>query len=129
MMRAVTTIVLCGGFLAAAAMPQPVLAAPASKGALRILVAVKDGETKSVDLYCDPDSGTHPTPGPACALMRKVKGDPAKLKVNSKPVCTKEVQPHAVVVVGKWRGRVVKWAHNFANGCLMKAAGGAVFTL
>ena len=128
MMRAVSTIVLCGGFLASAA-PPPVLAAAAPKGELRILVAIKDGETKAVTLNCDPDGGDHPTPRPACALMRKVKGDPAKLKVSSKPVCANEVQPHAVVVVGKWRGHVVKWGHNFANGCLMKAAGGAVFTL
>ncbi len=125
-MRAVGTIVLCGAVLATAS---PALAERAPRSTLRILVAVKQGPSKAVTLTCDRDGGTHPSARAACALLRKVKGNPAKLRVVSRPVCTKQYQPHAVVVAGKWRGKPVKWGHVYLNSCQMKAAGGAVFAL
>ena len=130
MMRAAGTIVLCGAVLATAspALAEPI-PRPTPQSTLRIIVTVKRGPTKAALLTCDPDGGTHPAPAAACALLRKVNGDPAKLNVVPDPVCTDEYEPHAVLVRGRWRGRAVKWAHVYTNSCHMKAAGGAVFTL
>jgi hypothetical protein len=126
MMKAVGTIVLCGAVLATAS---PALAERAPRSTLRVLVSVKQGATKAVTLTCDRDGGTHPSAHAACVLLRKVKGDPSKLKVVARPACTKEYQPHAVVVAGKWRGKPVKWGHVYLNSCEMRAAGGAVFSV
>ncbi|MBT2227069.1 SSI family serine proteinase inhibitor [Nonomuraea sp. NEAU-A123] len=126
MMRTAGPIVLCAAVLATAA---PALAEPAHWSALKILIVVNKRVAQAAILTCDPDDGTHPTPAAACALLRKVSGDPAKLNVVPDPLCTTEYQPHTVLVRGRWRGVAVKFSHLYTNACQMKAAGGAVFTL
>ncbi|MEU6710270.1 SSI family serine proteinase inhibitor [Nonomuraea sp. NPDC046802] len=127
MMRAVGTITLCGAFLLGASAPA--VAAPKPKVQLKIVDAIKGGETKTVWLHCSPVGGTHPNARAACQLLEKVKGKPEQLNVSPKAVCTQEVQPHAVVIVGRWYGLAVKWAKVFTNGCQVKAALGAVLSI
>ncbi|NRQ30996.1 hypothetical protein HII36_03995 [Nonomuraea sp. NN258] len=128
MMRSLSTLALCGAFVFAAASP-PAIAAAEPKAKLKVVVAVKNGTTKTDWLYCNPDGGTHPAAKAACGLLRKAKGDPAKVNVNPRPVCTKELTPHAVVVAGMWRGKPVRYATIFGNECLMKARTGALLSL
>ncbi|WP_431902963.1 SSI family serine proteinase inhibitor [Nonomuraea sp. bgisy101] len=124
-MRSITTLALAGAIVLAAA--SPALAGHRPLASLKVSVTVA-GATKSAGLLCDRDGGDHPSPRTACRLLRAVKGDPARLRVKD-PVCTREYRPHVVSVRGTWRGRPVSFTTTFANACLMKSAGGAVFTL
>jgi hypothetical protein len=125
MMRAVGTIALCGAFVLGASSPS-LAAQRTPKAELKVVVGVKGGQTKGVYLNCNPDGGTHANAHAACNLLRKVGGDPAKLNVSPKATCGKEIVPHAVVIVGKWHGKTVKWGKIYSNACVMKAAGGAL---
>ncbi|MFG6191218.1 SSI family serine proteinase inhibitor [Nonomuraea sp. JJY05] len=127
MMRALGALALCGAFLLGASAPA--LATPHPKAELKIVDAAKGGETRTVWLYCGPAGGTHPNARAACQLLEKVDGHPERLNVTPNAICTKELQPHAVVVAGQWHGRAVQWAKVFGNGCTMKAAVGAVVSL
>ncbi|SEG35634.1 Subtilisin inhibitor-like [Nonomuraea solani] len=128
MMRAAGTLVLCGAFLVGASSPATA-AAPPPKVQLKIVDSVKGGPTKTVWLHCAPIGGTHPSARAACRLLQQVKGDPRQLNVAPNASCTQEVKPHAVVVVGRWFGKRVHWAKVFSNGCVMRAATGAVTAL
>ena len=139
-----TAVALCGALLATAAA-SPALAERDPRSTLRILVAVKQDETKSVKqgetkavkqretkavtLTCERAGGDHPEPRAACRLLRRVHGDPARLDVTPDAVCTRELRPHAVVVAGMWRGKPVSFGRVYGNACLLRAAGGAVFAL
>ena len=134
-----TAVALCGALLATAAA-SPALAERDPRSTLRILgrgeaggqqgrEAVKQRETKAVTLTCDRAGGDHPAPRAACRLLRRVHGDPARLNVTPDAVCTRELRPHAVVVAGMWRGKPVSFGRVYANACLLRAAGGAVFAL
>jgi hypothetical protein len=123
-----TAVALCGTFLVTAAA-SPAGAERDPKSTLRIVLAVKQGETKAVTLTCDRPGGDHPAPRAACRLLRQVNGDPAALNVTPGAVCTRELRPHAVVVAGMWRGEPVSFGRVYANACLVRAAGGAVFAL
>jgi hypothetical protein len=124
-MRALGTIALCGAFVLGASSPS--LAAPRTpKSVLKITIAVKGGTTKGTWLNCNPDGGTHPSAHAACDLLRRVGGDPAKLNVTPKASCTQEIMPHAVMILGKWRNKTIKWGKVYNNSCMMKAGGGAV---
>lgn len=128
----VTAVALCGALVTTAAVPvtaSPALAERDPRSTLRILVAVKQGETKAVTLTCDRAGGDHPAPRAACRLLRQVHGDPARLDVTPDAVCTRELRPHAVVVAGMWGGEPVSFGRVYANACLVRAAGGAVFAL
>lgn len=127
MYRAAGTIALCGTFLLGAS--SPALAAPPPKVQLKIVDAVKGGATKTVWLHCAPLGGTHPDAKTACRQLQQVKGKPSQLNVSPNAACTREIQPHAVVVVGRWYETRVHWAKVFANGCQVKAATGAVAAL
>ncbi|MET8000345.1 SSI family serine proteinase inhibitor [Nonomuraea glycinis] len=131
-----TAVALCGALLATAAA-SPALAERDPRSTLRILVAVKQDETKSVKqretkavtLTCERAGGDHPEPRAACRLLRRVHGDPARLDVTPDAACTRELRPHAVVVAGMWRGKPVSFGRVYGNACLLRAAGGAVFAL
>ncbi|GAA3687822.1 SSI family serine proteinase inhibitor [Nonomuraea antimicrobica] len=127
MMRAAGTIALCGAFLLGTS--SPTLAAPPPKVQLKIVDAVKGGGTKTAWLHCAPVGGTHPNARAACRLLQQVKGEPSQLNVAPNTTCTKEIEPHAVVVAGRWHNTHVKWAKVFVNGCQMRAATGAVLAL
>ncbi|MET9241969.1 SSI family serine proteinase inhibitor [Nonomuraea sp. NPDC003709] len=124
MMRAFGAIALCGAFMVGAS--SPAVAAPHPKAQLKIVDAVKDGVTKTVWLNCGPAGGAHPNARAACRLLEKVDGHPERLNVTPDAICTKELQPHVVVVAGQWQGTTVQWAKVFGNGCTAKAALGAV---
>jgi hypothetical protein len=127
MMRAVGTIALCGAFLLGASSPAAATRAP--KVQLKVVDAVKGGATKTVWLHCAPVGGTHPNAKAACRLLEQVNGQPSQLNVSPNATCTQQVQPHAVVVIGRWHGKVVHWAKVFGNGCQMRAATGAVLAI
>lgn len=104
-----------------------------------LVLAVGQGEEadtatmqRAVTLNCAPKaSGTHPSASAACAELRSVNGEFARL-VSTSPTafCTKEWQPVVVTVDGVWQGRHVAWSQTFGNGCEMRAslAEGAAFT-
>ncbi|GAA3467084.1 SSI family serine proteinase inhibitor [Nonomuraea roseola] len=125
-MRAIKILALTGAFMMAATAPA--LAEQRPRASLKVAVTVAD-TAKTVRLTCDRDGGNHPTPRAACRLLRAVKGKPARLEVRKNPICTKEFRPHTVEVWGAWRGKPVRFTKTYSNACLMKAAGGAVFTL
>jgi hypothetical protein len=131
MMRAAGALALCGTLCGAFLLGQssPAVAGRAPKTQLKIVDSIKGGATKTVWLYCAPAGGTHPNARAACRLLKEVDGRPSRLNVTPDASCTREVQPHVVVVVGRWRGQPVHWAKIFGNGCLMKAATGAVLAL
>ncbi|MBF8190475.1 proteinase inhibitor I4 serpin [Nonomuraea sp. K274] len=129
MFRAAGTLVLCGALALGASSPVQAAPAPTPKVQLKIVDSVKGGATKTVWLHCGPVGGDHPNARAACRLLQRVDGDPAKLNVTPDATCTKELQPHVAAVVGRWHGKVVRWAKVFPNGCLMKAAAGKVLAL
>ncbi|HLU75699.1 MAG TPA: SSI family serine proteinase inhibitor [Nonomuraea sp.] len=125
MMKAIGALALCGSLLA---VPAPAVAAPQSGATLRILVTVKDADSKTATLNCYPAGGTHSSALQACALLALVGGDPEKLNVNPGAVCTREFRPSAVIITGTWQDKPVWFGQMYANPCQMRAAGGAVFT-
>ena len=112
------------------AVDKAVPPAPGSRprASLKISVAVGTATAKTVKLTCNRDGGTHPTPRPACRLLRAVKGNPAKLGDGGDAICTREYNPQTATVRGKWRGKRVDFTRTYANPCMMKAAGGPLFT-
>ncbi|MFI7614889.1 SSI family serine proteinase inhibitor [Nonomuraea terrae] len=126
MLRAAGAIALCGAVLLGSS---PALAAPPPKVQVKVIYAVKGGETKSVWLHCGPTGGDHPRAQAACRLLEKAKGQPGELNLKSAAACKKELKPHAAAVVGRWNGQVLKWGKVYANGCQMRAATGALFAL
>ncbi|MFG1709929.1 SSI family serine proteinase inhibitor [Nonomuraea sp. M3C6] len=126
MIRALGTIALCGAFMLGASSPA---VADRPKVQLKIVDAAKGGETSTAWLHCAPVGGTHPNAEEACRLLEAVGGKPARLNVTPDASCTREVKPHAVVVIGRWYGKAVHWAKVFGNDCEMKAATGAVLSL
>ncbi|MFB4281827.1 MULTISPECIES: SSI family serine proteinase inhibitor [unclassified Nonomuraea] len=129
MMRAAAAIALCGTFLIGGSSPATAAPDPKPGVQLKIVNAVKGGQTKTVWLHCAPVGGTHPNPRAACRLLEQVNGKPAQLAVAPNTACTREFEPHAVVVVGRWHRQVVKWAKVFPNSCEVRAATGAVASL
>ncbi|MBB5083040.1 SSI family serine proteinase inhibitor [Nonomuraea endophytica] len=124
-MKTLALVVLAGAVVLGNAAP----AAASQRPRATLKISVITGEnTKTVRLTCDRDGGDHPSPRAACRLLRSVKGDPAKLR-NERAMCTKEYLPHRVRVTGVWRGKRIAFTGRFSNGCLMKAAGRAVYTL
>ncbi|GAA4505636.1 MULTISPECIES: SSI family serine proteinase inhibitor [Nonomuraea] len=125
MMKAFGAIALCGSLLT---VPAPAVAASTPGAVLRILVTVKNGPTRTATLTCRPAGGTHRSASAACKLLARAGGDPARLVGSSKAACTREFRPAAVVVTGRWRGEPISFGRMYSNACLMKSAGGALFT-
>ncbi|MEQ4719812.1 SSI family serine proteinase inhibitor [Nonomuraea sp. B19D2] len=126
MIRALGTLALCGLIMLGTSSPAM---AARPKAQLKIAVAVKGGETKTVRLHCGPAGGNHPNARAACELLEQVQGDPKQLNVSPDAACTHELQPHAVGVKGQWYGKPVRWGKVFDNGCLVEAVTGAVAAL
>ncbi|KAB8192217.1 protease inhibitor protein [Nonomuraea phyllanthi] len=127
MMRALGAATLCGVLVLGASSPAVAAARP--KAQLKIIDSVKGGSTSTAWLNCAPAGGTHPNARAACRLLAGVHGYPERLNLDPDAVCTKELRPHAVAVVGRWYGRTVRWGKVFGNDCLVKAATGALFSL
>jgi hypothetical protein len=122
--KAAAAVALCAGLLAA---PVPAAAERAPGATLRMMVAVKNGPTRTATLTCFPAGGSHSSPHRACRLLHRASGDPARLNARPQAVCTREFRPAAVVVTGRWRDRVISFGRVYSNPCLLRAAGGAVY--
>ncbi|MEV2252925.1 subtilase-type protease inhibitor [Streptomyces sp. NPDC050147] len=120
------------------AQAQPKEAAAGLYAPSSLVLAVGQGEEadtatmqRAVTLTCAPKaSGSHPAPSAACAELRSVDGEFARL-VSASPdaFCTKEWRPVVVTVDGVWQGRRVAWSTTFGNSCEMQASltGSAAF--
>ncbi|MDP9417683.1 MAG: subtilase-type protease inhibitor [Actinomycetota bacterium] len=83
---------------------------------LDITVDTGDGPPSSWTLTCDPDGGTHPEPGRACAALAAV--DDPFAPVPSDMLCTQVYGgPQIATVRGTWRGRAVDARYQRTNGC------------
>ncbi|MFG1608199.1 SSI family serine proteinase inhibitor [Actinoplanes sp. NPDC049265] len=128
----VTAIVLATGSVAAgspahAAGGGPDQDARAGKTTLTLAYTAGAGYTAAVVVTCDPAGGVHPKVKKVCKTLRKVKGDPARLKpVNG--ICTLQYAPVTAEITGTWRGRKVDWSRTFGNTCEMARATGVLFT-
>lgn len=119
------------GALLAVALPFAVTGVASASPSLSLLtltVAAPDGSAESVELVCDPPSGTHPNARRACAELHAAQGDFDALPDHQEPAfCTMEYQPVTAVAEGTWRGEPVRWAREFGNKCSLRTATGSVF--
>jgi len=112
-----------GGVTSAAAAP----AAPVAR--LTLTIATGESPTPALRrtvLRCTPTGGSHPRATAACAALRKVDGNLAKLSVSTGP-CTMEYAPRTVTAIGTWRGRAVRFQHTYGNTCAMRNQAGPVY--
>ena len=83
-------------------------------------------QARAVKLTCAPAGGGHPRAGQACATLRGIGGNPAKLK-GGDSLCMLLYQPVTARLKGTWRGKTVKWQQTFGNSCEMSRATGVLF--
>ncbi|MEV1169017.1 SSI family serine proteinase inhibitor [Nonomuraea sp. NPDC049784] len=129
MIRVLGTVAVCGIVMLGMSSPAVATRPKAPKAQLKVGIAVKGGSPTTVRLQCGPAGGTHPDARAACQLLEKVDGHPERLNVSPDAACTRELQPQAVAISGRWDGKKVRWGKVFDNACLVKAATGEVFTL
>jgi hypothetical protein len=106
-------------------------AASAAPVATQLTLTIATGESptpvvRRAVLRCNPAGGSHPRPVAACAALRKVDGNLAKLNVTG-GVCTMEYVPRTVTATGTWSGRQVRFQHTYGNPCVMRNQAGPVF--
>ncbi|UNO44294.1 subtilase-type protease inhibitor [Streptomyces sp. MST-110588] len=127
--------VVLGG-LATTAQAQPVQPKSLYAPSALVLTVGRGGDTaeastvqRAVTLTCTPSaSGSHPDPSGACAELRGVGGEFAKVtEAPSDRACTKEWSPVVVTAQGVWEGRRVSYEHTFGNSCMMNAGKGVTF--
>ncbi|MGY0063076.1 subtilase-type protease inhibitor [Streptomyces sp. LZ34] len=119
--------------MANAAPAQPSRLHPASA----LVLSYGEGEDvgsapvrRAVTLSCRPTpTGTHPTPGQACAELRAADGAFQALTARTEPgrACTKEWRPVTVTAEGVWEGRRVWYEHTFPNPCFKNNLRSQVF--
>lgn len=75
---------------------------------------------RKVELWCDPDMGSHPTPGTACAAIDAAEGD-LSLLAGDPGACTLDWRPMTAVAEGYWHGGVttVDFRRTYGNRCAM----------
>lgn len=81
---------------------------------------------KTVKLTCGPVGGGHPKAGEACATLRDIGGNPARLKPGDS-LCVLLYQPVTARLEGTWRGKAVNWKRTYGNSCEMGRATGVLF--
>ena len=86
----------------------------------------ESGYAAAVTLSCHPAGGAHPKAAQACAALKKVGGDPSRLKPR-KVLCTMEYAPIAAELAGVWKGRPVHWSKTFGNPCDLTRTTGVIF--
>lgn len=93
-----------------------------------ILLSLTDsrGETRSVQLMCDPTLGNHPQADSACAALEQVDGDFTRLPVKDQ-TCTMIHSPVRASAQGHWRGSPVEFTTEYPNRCLADAHSNSVF--
>jgi subtilisin inhibitor-like len=117
--------------LAVAAMLGPVGEASAAGQRTALVLSVRgDGyEFRTAVLRCDPPGGSHPRAGAACADLSRAGGDLNGLPGDPQvQICTMEYRPVTASARGVWRGRPVRWSHEYGNPCALRAATGPVFS-
>jgi uncharacterized membrane protein len=85
------------------------------------------GYAAAVKLRCDPAGGAHPKPAKACATLRKVDGEPDRIKA-AEIMCMMLYAPVTAEITGTWKGRKLSWKHTYGNSCEMTRATGVLFT-
>nr|GID84641.1 protease [Actinoplanes derwentensis] len=98
-------------------------AGPAAAADSRLTFTYAD---KKVRLTCGPTGGGHPRADEACAVLRRIGGDPARLE-GGDSLCVLLYQPVTARLHGTWRGRPVKWQRTYGNSCEMSRATGVLF--
>lgn len=83
-------------------------------------------QAKVVHLTCRPAGGDHPRPVQACATLRDIDGNPARLKPGD-AFCMLLYAPVTARVQGTWEGRSVRWQQTYGNSCEMARATGVLF--
>jgi len=82
-------------------------------------------ELGEATLLCDPTTGDHPSAAEACAALKAVKGDFAKLPARD-GICIKVSQPVTAVAEG-WYNGPVQFRKTYENPCLLRNALAPVF--
>lgn len=115
--------------------PEPPPAAlQGPQAASRLLLTLHSGEDVTGRvlgrevLECDPDGGSHPDPGPACAALRAAGGDFGRLHSRPGMMCPMIYAPVTAQATGVWAGRPVLFTHSYANRCAAAVESGGVFT-
>ncbi|MGW2937298.1 protease inhibitor [Streptomyces sp. NPDC001156] len=83
---------------------------------------------RAVTLSCAPSpSGSHPDSVDACAEISAAGGDFDALSIRDGVLCTKQYDPVVVTVQGVWQGKRVDYERTFANECVKRSYGTALF--
>ncbi|MGW9029268.1 protease inhibitor [Streptomyces sp. NPDC055722] len=83
---------------------------------------------RAVTLSCAPrPSGSHPDSVDACAEISAAGGDFDALSIRDGVLCTKQYDPVVVTVQGVWQGKRVDYERTFANECVKRSYGTALF--
>ncbi|MEU1596895.1 protease inhibitor [Streptomyces sp. NPDC005708] len=83
---------------------------------------------RAVTLSCAPSpSGSHPDSVDACAELSAAGGDFDALSIRDGALCTKQYDPVVVTVQGVWQGKRVDYERTFANECVKRSYGTALF--
>ncbi|GAA3844544.1 hypothetical protein GCM10022243_08620 [Saccharothrix violaceirubra] len=91
-----------------------------------LLDVTYQGVTRSVNLNCRPDGGTHPRHMEACADLSRVNGRIERLGGQG-VMCTMEYDPVSVLARGEWRGQRRSFQETFPNRCVTYAESARVF--
>ncbi|MCF2527724.1 SSI family serine proteinase inhibitor [Yinghuangia soli] len=82
------------------------------------------------ELWCNPNTGTHPDPDAACAALEAADGNPGMVAGDPGP-CTMEYRPVTAVAKGYWGGGVWTISYTGAHGnrCALHRATTPVFDI
>ncbi|MEU3275040.1 SSI family serine proteinase inhibitor [Saccharomonospora sp. NPDC006951] len=100
--------------------------APASHSALTLTLQTTDGAARTVQLNCDPASGTHPKAEEACAALSEADGKFGSL-VKTSVACPMIYAPLEATARGHWQGSPVDYSTEYANSCVAGAESEGVF--
>jgi uncharacterized membrane protein len=112
--------------LAMSAAPAAEAASTHRKTDLVLSYMAEAGYAVAVKLRCDPAGGAHPKPAKACATLRKVAGQPDRIKA-AEIMCMMLYTPVTAEITGTWQGRQLTWRHTYGNRCEMTRATGVLF--
>ena len=95
--------------------------------AYRLTVTPEHGRGSVRTLSCAPDAGTHAAPSRACAQLRTVDGEVARIPAEQ-GACTMEYAPVRVRADGHWHGAPRHFARTYPNRCAaVRETGGILF--
>lgn len=97
-----------------------------AESSLTLSLRGTDGVTRSVQLTCEPDAGTHPRAHEACTALESADGDFNRLPVKQQR-CTMIYSPVQARAHGHWEGEPVQFTTEYSNSCFADARSGGVF--